>query len=37
MHDALASENPAWAGRIEVIYVSGAALSQSWEGIARMR
>jgi Domain of unknown function (DUF4111)/Nucleotidyltransferase domain len=22
MHDALASENPVWAGRIEVIYVS---------------
>src|SRR6266704_2411523 len=36
MHDALASENPVWAGRIEVIYVSAAALSRWWEGIARM-
>src|SRR2546426_2071716 len=32
MHDALASENPVWVGRIEVIYVSAAALSQWWEG-----
>jgi predicted nucleotidyltransferase len=36
MHDALASGNPVWAGRIEVIYVSAAALSRWWEGIARM-
>ena len=36
MHDALASENPVWARRIEVIYVSAAALSRWWEGIARM-
>jgi predicted nucleotidyltransferase len=36
MHDALASENPMWAGRIEVIYVSAAALSRWWEGIPRM-
>ena len=36
MHDALASENPVWAGRIEVIYVSAAALSRWWEGIARL-
>jgi hypothetical protein len=36
MHDALASENPVWAGRIEVIYVSAAALSRWCEGIARM-
>ena len=36
MHDALASENPVWAGRIEVIYVSAAVLSRWWEGIPRM-
>ena len=36
MHDALASANPVWAGRIEVIYVSAAALSRWWEGIARL-
>jgi len=36
MHDALASENPVWAGRIEVVYVSAAALSRWWEGIARL-
>jgi predicted nucleotidyltransferase len=36
MHDVLASENPVWAGRIEVIYVSAAALSRWWEGIARL-
>ena len=36
MHDALASENPLWAGRIEVIYVSAVALSRWWEGIARL-
>ena len=37
MHDALASENPGWAGRIEVIYVSAAALSRWWEGIELCR
>jgi predicted nucleotidyltransferase len=36
MHDALASENPVWAGRIEVVYASAAALSRWWEGIARL-
>jgi len=36
MHDALASEYPVWAGRIEVIYVSATALRRWWEGIARM-
>ena len=36
MHDALASANPVWAGRIEVVYVSAAALSRWWEGIARL-
>src|SRR5205809_6505852 len=36
MHDALASENPVWARRIEVIYVPAAALSRWWVGIARM-
>src|SRR5205814_8234690 len=36
MHDGLASENPGWAGRLEVRYDSAAALSLLWEGIDRM-
>jgi len=36
MHDALAAENPVWVVGIEVIYVSAAALSRWWAGIARL-
>jgi predicted nucleotidyltransferase len=36
MHDALASENPAWVDRIEVVYVSAATLSRWSEGTARL-